>query len=105
MSDEQTPRKRPGLKRYLDRLDSASPVIVRGKVREVTGLIVRASVPDVAVGDLVRILSRNGQVKLAEVVGFKDELAVLMPLGDVDGIGPDSEVEPTGKPLSIQCGE
>ena len=104
MSDEQQ-RKRPGLKRYLDRLDSATPVIVRGKVREVTGLIVRASVPDVAVGDLVRIISRGGQIKLAEVVGFKDELAVLMPLGDVDGIGPDSEVEPTGKPLSIQCGE
>jgi type III secretion protein N (ATPase) len=105
MSDEQQQRKRPGLKRYLDRLDSATPVIVRGKVREVTGLIVRASVPDVAVGDLVRIISRGGQIKLAEVVGFKDELAVLMPLGDVDGIGPDSEVEPTGKPLSIQCGE
>ena len=97
--------RRSGLSRYLDRLERASPVIERGRVREVTGLVVRASVPGIAVGDLVRIHCRGGQVKLAEVVGFSDELAVLMPLGDVAGIGPDAEVEPTGQPLSIQCGE
>lgn len=77
---------------------------MKGRVREVTGLVVRASVPNAKVGDLVRIESNEGGVKLAEVVGFKDELSVLMPLGEVDGIGPDSEVEATGKPLSIQCG-
>lgn len=88
----------------LGRLDEASPVVMKGRVREVTGLVVRASVPNAKVGDLVRIESNEGGVKLAEVVGFKDELSVLMPLGEVDGIGPDSEVEATGKPLSIQCG-
>ena len=89
----------------LGRLDDASPVVMKGRVREVTGLVVRASVPNAKVGDLVRIESNDGGVKLAEVVGFKDELSVLMPLGEVDGIGPDSEVEATGKPLSIQCGD
>ena len=88
----------------FDRLEKASPVIVRGRVREVTGLVVRASVPDASVGDLVRITCSNKEVKLAEVVGFQDELAVLMPLGEVSGIGPHAEVETTGKPLSIQCG-
>lgn len=94
-----------GLRRYLDKLDTVAPVVVRGRVREVTGLIVRASVPDVSIGELVRIYCKGGQVKLAEVVGFKDELAVLMPLGELDGIGPNAEVETTGKPLSIWCGE
>lgn len=93
------------LSHLFKRLDDASPVVMRGRVREVTGLVVRASVPDARVGDLVRILCGADQVKLAEVVGFKDELAVLMPLGEVDGIGPNAEVEATGQPLSIQCGE
>ena len=97
-----------GLKKYLARLETRpppSPVVVRGRVREVTGLIIRASVPDARIGDLVRITCTGGEVKLAEVVGFKDELAVCMPLGEVDGVGPDAEVEPTGEPLSMWCGE
>lgn len=106
-SEKQRSKEKPkfSLGGYLDKLDSIKPVVVRGRVREVTGLVVRASVPDANVGDLVRILCDNGEVKLAEIVGFKDELAVLMPLGEVDGIGPMAEVEPTGKPLSIMCGE
>ena len=95
-----------GLDTYLSRLDRARAVQVRGRVREVTGLVVRASVPDANVGDLVKIYGGRGEgEKLAEVVGFKDDLAVLMPLGEVDGIGPDAEVEATGEPLSIWCGE
>ncbi len=89
----------------LGRLDKAPPVSVKGRVREVTGLVVKASVPEAKVGDLVKIECGNGDSKLAEVVGFKDELSVLMPLGEVDGIGPNSEVEATGRPLSIPCGE
>jgi type III secretion protein N (ATPase) len=98
------------LRRYLERLDDTSapmsaPVVARGRVREVTGLIVRASVPEANIGDLVKIYCASGEVKQAEVVGFEDDLAVLMPLGTVDGIGPSAQVEPTGKPLSMWCGE
>lgn len=93
-----------GFRRYLDKLNTVDPVVVRGRVREVTGLIVRASVPGASVGELVKIHCKH-EVKLAEVVGFRGELAVLMPLGDVDGIGPDAEVESTGQPLEILCGQ
>jgi type III secretion protein N (ATPase) len=90
---------------YLDRIDGASPVRLRGRVREVTGLVVKAAIPEGAVGDLVRIEARDGAHRQAEIVGFVDELAVLMPLGPVDGIGPDSAVEATGDQFSIRCGE
>ncbi|MEM1348784.1 MAG: type III secretion system ATPase SctN [Myxococcota bacterium] len=92
------------LKKYLGRLDGTSPVVVRGKVREVTGLVVRASIPDATVGELVEVHCRHGVTKLAEVVGFANELAVLMPLGGVDGIGPMAEVQATGRPLEMMCG-
>lgn len=89
---------------YIEQLDGAAPVRIRGRVREVTGLVVRASVPEAAVGDLVEIRLRNGSVQPAEVVGFEGDEVVLMPLGDVAGIGPSAEVESTGQPLTIRCG-
>jgi type III secretion protein N (ATPase) len=90
---------------YLSQLDDAEQVEVRGRVNEVTGLVVRASVPEVAVGDLVHIQRKRGDRLPAEVVGFADEDVVLMPLGSLDGIGPGAQVEATGEPLTIQCGE
>lgn len=92
------------LGRYLQRLDETASMRVRGRVREVTGLVVRASVPKAVVGELVQIRRRDGEVMSAEVVGFDGEDVVLMPLGDVEGIGPSAEVESTGQPLSIRCG-
>ena len=89
---------------YLSQLEEVDQVEVRGRVREVTGLVVRASVPQAAVGDLVRIERERGSRLPAEVVGFEDEDVVLMPLGDVGGTSPGAQVEPTGKPLTISCG-
>ena len=90
---------------YLDRLDQVDTVQVRGRVRQVTGLVVRASVPEARVGEVVEIACRGGQKLRAEVVGFEGEDSVLMPLGGVNGLGPQSEVEPIGRPMSIRCGE
>ncbi|QSQ18678.1 type III secretion system ATPase SctN [Pyxidicoccus parkwayensis] len=93
------------LSRYFELIKDASLVRVRGRVTELTGLIIKASVPNVRVGELVHIKSRTrGSVK-AEVVGFQGDEVMLMPLGELYGIGPDSEVVPTGKPLTIKCGE
>lgn len=93
------------LSRYFDLIKEAQVVRVRGRVTELTGLIIKASVPNVRVGELVLIKSRNRNAVRAEVVGFQGDEVMLMPLGELQGIGPDSEVIPTGKPLSIKCGE
>lgn len=90
---------------YLDKLDQVDTVQVRGRVRQVTGLVVRASVPQARVGEVVEVACRGGEKLRAEVVGFEGEDVVLMPLGGVEGLGPKSEVEPLGRPMSIQCGE
>ncbi len=90
---------------YLERLDEAAPVRIRGRVQEVTGLVVRASVPEAVVGELVEIRLRDGSVMRAEVVGFEGEEVVLMPMGEVSGIGPSAGVESTGEPMSVRCGD
>ena len=86
----------------LARLESAAPRRESGRVTEVTGLIIRASVPGVRVGEIVTL---EGSGLSAEVVGFRGDEAVLMPLGEAAGIGPDSLVTATGRPLSISVSD
>ncbi len=92
------------LKRYAALIKSASSVRVRGRVTELTGLVIKAAVPNVKVGDICDIRGGAGLVR-AEVVGFQGEEVMLMPLGELKGIGPSSEVIPTGKPLTIRAGD
>jgi type III secretion protein N (ATPase) len=76
-----------------------------GRVDEVTGLVIRATVPGVALGEVVNIDRREKPPLPAEVVGFRGEQAVLVPLGELAGIAPASAVWRTGAPLSITCGD
>jgi type III secretion protein N (ATPase) len=86
----------------LARLESAAPRRESGRVTEVTGLVIRASVPGVRVGEIVTL---EGSGLAAEVVGFRGDEAVLMPLGEATGIGPDSLVTATGRPLSVSVSD
>src|SRR5664279_3104352 len=76
-----------------------------GQVDEVVGLVVRATIPGVSLGELVKIDRKAGAPITAEVVGFRGEQALLLPLGDLAGIAPASAVWRTGEPLSIRCGD
>ena len=76
-----------------------------GTVDEVVGLVMRATLPGVALGELCKIDRRAAAPLLAEVVGFRGEQAVLLPLGDLAGVAPASAVWRTGTPLSITCGD
>src|SRR6476469_702927 len=92
------------------RREAATPRRESGRVTEVTGLVIRASVPGVRVGEVVNIASGDASAGRrgdpppplrAEVVGFRGDEIVLMPLGEAAGIGPDSLVTPTSRPFSI----
>jgi ATP synthase in type III secretion protein N len=97
-----SPRSALDLGQALARLESAAPRRESGRVTEVTGLVVRASVPGVRVGEIVTFEGSGPASALeAEVVGFRGDEAVLMPLGEATGIGPDSLVTATGRPLAI----
>ncbi|MEL7371099.1 MAG: type III secretion system ATPase SctN [Myxococcota bacterium] len=91
--------------RYRQRVLRTKLTRVRGRVTELTGLIVKAAVPGVRIGERVEIMTSAGRSLNAEVVGFRDKEVMLMPFGFPEGIGPDSEVVPTGRPFEIRCGE
>lgn len=97
----------------LQTLSRTVPQRIAGRVTELTGLVLRATAPGARVGELVEI-ERQGDTParepgadsglLAEVVGFRGEEVVLLPLGSAHGIGPASIVRPLGRPFTIQVG-
>lgn len=76
-----------------------------GKVTKVVGLTIESNGPEVNIGELCQIhtLKKNKRLK-AEVVGFKDNKVLLMPLGEMSGIGPGSTVIATGDFLKLGVG-
>lgn len=93
----------PGLDRWRARLERADLVRTLGKVTHVVGLAIEVSGLTGAVGDVCHIGS-GGRRLVAEVVGFRDDRLLLMPLGDLAGVRPGSEVRSTGRPQTVQVG-
>jgi type III secretion protein N (ATPase) len=88
-----------------DALKTVNPVEVRGRVEQVVGTIIRAVVPSVRIGELCLLRNPFGSWELtAEVVGFIGQVALLTPLGDLQGISPETEVIPTGEVHSVPVG-
>jgi flagellum-specific ATP synthase len=73
---------------------------------QLIGLVIESEGPLAAVGEVCRIESaRHDGFTLAEVVGFRNHHVLLMPLGEVHGIHPGSEVIALGTSLQVSVGE
>ncbi len=76
-----------------------------GRVVQLIGLVIESEGPLAAMGEVCRIESaRHDGVTLAEVVGFRNHHLLLMPLGEIHGIHPGSEVIATGRALRVGVG-
>ncbi|WP_414694727.1 flagellar protein export ATPase FliI [Paenibacillus sp.] len=99
------PLRKPDVAKYIDSLRPIDPVRINGKVMQVIGLTVESEGPDVKLGDVCLIHPGKGAPPVkAEVVGFRNNKVILMPLGDLHAIGPGCDVVGTGKPLTVKAG-
>ena len=90
------------LKPIIARVPTIRTLIPQGRIVDVTGLVIGATGPRVPVGEICRIYSRHKKSSiLAEIVGFRDDRVLLMPLGDMAGISSGDIVESTGDSLKI----
>ncbi len=77
-----------------------------GRIVQSIGLVVESEGPLASVGEVCRIESaRQGGATLAEVVGFRNNHVLLMPLGETHGIHPGSEVIALGTSLRVPVGD
>jgi len=91
--------------KYKMAIAQSSPIRMYGRVSQVIGLTVESLGPASKIGDVCHIypLDKKKPVK-AEVVGFKNNKVLLMPLGELGAIGPGCDVVNTGMPLKIKVG-
>ncbi len=87
----------------LRELDDIELTTLHGRITEIVGMLIRAIVPNVKIGEIC-LVKRLGEPLMTEVVGFTKDEVYLSPLGEMTGIGPSSEVIPTHRPLHIKVG-
>jgi flagellum-specific ATP synthase len=85
-------------------LPQAEPIRIYGKVTEVIGLLIESTGPAASVGDVCLIERMGETVGRAEVVGFRKNRTLLMPLGPIEGIHPGLMVVGTKNPLMVGVG-
>lgn len=79
--------QRVDLTRYMPGVEKVKHIRFLGKVTQVVGLVIEGYCPDTAVGTLCEIHPHEGDPIPAEVVGFRDNKTLLMPLGELRGVG------------------
>lgn len=99
---------RPALGRVARVMQDEDLARRRGRVRDLIGLIIEATGLQVEMGEICLVGDgRLGGRDLipTEVVGFRGGRTLLMPLGELAGIGPGTSVHPTGEPFKVAVGD
>ena len=88
-----------------DGIANVPHVSVKGKVVQVVGTIIKASVPGVKIGEICLLRNPWENVEIhAEVVGFTKESVLLTALGAMTGISQQTEVVPTRRAHTVGVG-
>ena len=92
-------------KKYYSALGTNDTLERAGRVTKIVGLAVEATGPPSKVGDVCEMYALNNERSVrAEIVGFRDGQTLLMPFGNLEGIGLGSYVVYTGKTLRVPVG-
>ena len=91
--------------KLIERLEQVESIAVTGRVSQAVGIVIEGSGPFTSVGEVCEVTREDGQgAVLAEVVGFRDDRVLLMPLGEMQGIGPKSRIIMQGHVASVPVG-
>lgn len=95
---------------------------VFGRVTQVIGLVIEGLGPASSIGDICEIIPKKGRQRrerspepgvdpmapaaslLAEVVGFKEDRVLLMPLGELRGVGPGDLIKARNQRAGARVG-
>ncbi len=96
----------PEFKKIRNLIEPIKLVEQLGKVNQVVGLVVESDGPNAKIGDLCLIeVDANTPPIRAEVVGFRGDQVLLMPLGEMVGVSSGCIVRTTGHCLRVPVGD
>lgn len=90
---------------YYSTLETMSLMNCQGCVVRVSGSTVESAGPVIGLGELCGIHARDGRRILAEVVGFRDDHLILLPLEHIEGVSPGDAVTARTTPRHILLSE
>jgi len=94
------------LTRYHSALGRSSAVVAMGRVTKVAGFVAEADGPASQLGSICHIYPAGSLPRVqAEVLGFRDNRVLLVPLGEIRGIAPGNRVVASDQGASIGVGE
>lgn len=93
----------PDLSKLRQAVSRVNAVKVYGRVVNLVGLTIEVSGLSCQVGEVCEIQTAGGSL-LAQVVGFRNDRMLLMPLGNMDGIQPESAVIPVAPSFRAPVG-
>lgn len=94
------------IQKYSSLIEDYNFVRRKGRISKVIGLVYESIGPQTQVGEKCIIRGRGGEYEgYAEVVGFRDNNVLLMPLNHIKGISPGAEVIATGEPFYIEISD
>ena len=90
-----------GMQNLISAVERIDPLTVSGRVAAVKGLLIeaRGGLTRLPVGARADIIRPHEDPLPAEVVGFRDTRALLMPFGPVEGVAPGAEIR-----AGAECG-
>lgn len=68
-------------------------------------MVMESTGPRAAIGDICMLQTEAGTSCQAEVVGFRDNRLILMPMGELASVYPGTRIHNLGKSLTVDCGE
>lgn len=93
------------LDNYKQIVKSTTPYKEIGQVTHIIGLVIEADGPPSSIGDLCYIYPRmDAEPIWAEVVGFRENKILLMPLGEMEGLKPGATVMNSGGAIEVKVG-
>mgnify|MGYP001108676988 FL=1 len=90
--------------KYYQEIRSSPALSVKGMVTQVIGMVMEVSGIRPFIGEVCLVEITGGKPLLAEAVGFRQGRALLMPLGDLKGVGPGCRVKATGHHFYVKAG-
>ncbi|MCC6278012.1 MAG: flagellum-specific ATP synthase FliI, partial [Oligoflexia bacterium] len=76
-----------------------------GKITKVVGFLMEGYLPGAWLGTVCEVYPSNGEKPfLAEVVGFRDKSVLLMPLGDLRGVGMGARIVLARREATVKVG-
>lgn len=92
--------------KYHDLISSQHLTKDSGKVTEVNGMLIKGYLPGASLGSLVSITPTGQEYSfMAEVVGFKNQSVLMMPLADMRGVALGARIVLARQIASVKCSE